>query len=318
MAREYLHQLKDFADLIRIVGDDLSVNPVLVEKDYWIMHSLYGLQQMGLSFELKGGTSLSKGLGIIDRFSEDIDIRIEPPAELKVAVNPKQQKPAHIESRKAFYDWLAQKIAIDGITSVERDTEFDDHDYYRGGGIRLGYPSHNGSLAGLKDGILLEVGFDDVSPNVPRTISSWAYEHASQSGVEVIDNRAVDVACYHPGYTFVEKLQTISTKFRRQQEDGDFPANFMRHYYDVYCLLKVPEVRAFIGTADYAAHKKRRFRGADNPVLADNGAFLLHDAGTRALYAEAYARSAALYYSSQPPFDEIIATLQEAVLIDGI
>jgi predicted nucleotidyltransferase component of viral defense system len=43
-----------------------------VEKDYWIMHGLYGLQQMGMSFELKGGTSLSKGYGIIERFSEDI------------------------------------------------------------------------------------------------------------------------------------------------------------------------------------------------------------------------------------------------------
>ena len=26
---------------------------------YWIMHGLYGLQQLGLTFELKGGTSLS-------------------------------------------------------------------------------------------------------------------------------------------------------------------------------------------------------------------------------------------------------------------
>ncbi|MEA2882414.1 MAG: hypothetical protein QOH32_1670, partial [Bradyrhizobium sp.] len=42
-------------------------------KDYWIMHSLYGLQKLGLIFELKGGTSLSKGFKIIDRFSEDID-----------------------------------------------------------------------------------------------------------------------------------------------------------------------------------------------------------------------------------------------------
>jgi predicted nucleotidyltransferase component of viral defense system len=32
-----------------------------------------------MTFELKGGTSLSMGFQIIDRFSEDIDIRIEPP-----------------------------------------------------------------------------------------------------------------------------------------------------------------------------------------------------------------------------------------------
>ncbi|SDR44975.1 nucleotidyl transferase AbiEii/AbiGii toxin family protein [Pseudovibrio sp. Tun.PSC04-5.I4] len=197
MLHEFLHQHKDFANLIRIVGEKHSIDPVLVEKDYWIMHCLYGLKEMGWSFELKGGTSLSKGLGIIDRFSEDIDIRIEPPAEQDVATNPNQQKPAHVKSRKVFYDWLAKTIAIDGIVRAERDTEFDDLRYYRSGGIRLVYETRMGSLAGLKDGILLEVGFDVVSPNAPKTISSWAYDFAA-SKAEVIDNRAVDVACYHP------------------------------------------------------------------------------------------------------------------------
>jgi predicted nucleotidyltransferase component of viral defense system len=66
------------------------------------MHCLCGLQQSGLDFELKGGTSLSKGFGIIDRFSEDIDIRIEPPTDMGVKTNPSQQKPAHVKTRKHF------------------------------------------------------------------------------------------------------------------------------------------------------------------------------------------------------------------------
>ncbi|MHB1921753.1 MAG: nucleotidyl transferase AbiEii/AbiGii toxin family protein [Chitinophagaceae bacterium] len=33
------------------------------------MHALYSLQQQGIEFELKGGTSLSKGYALIDRFS---------------------------------------------------------------------------------------------------------------------------------------------------------------------------------------------------------------------------------------------------------
>ncbi len=318
MPIEFLHNSSDFPELIRIVGDDLSIDPVLVEKDYWIMHSLYGLQQMGLSFELKGGTSLSKGYGIIDRFSEDIDIRIEPPEGMKVATNPKQQKPAHVESRREFYDWLAGEIAIDGISEIERDTEFDDETYYRRGGIRLRYGTHIGSLAGLKDGILLEVGFDTVSPNAPHMISSWAHDHAIKSGVEMIDNRAIDVACYHPGYTFVEKLQTISTKFRKQQEDGDFPVNFMRHYYDVYRLLQVSEVTEFIGTPEYAVHKEKRFRGADNPALAENEAFLLSDPQVREQYERAFDASRSLYYKSQPHFDAIMVAMAAAVKIKGV
>ena len=136
--------------------------------------------------------------------------------------------------------------------------------------------------------------------------------------VEATDNRAINVACYHPGYTFVEKLQTLSTKYRRQQEEGSFPANFMRHYYDVYRLLQELEVLEFIGTDDYTAHKKKRFRGADNPSLAENEAFLLSDPETRNTYARAYDQSRSLYYKSQPNFDVIMKALAEAVKIDGI
>lgn len=286
------------------------IAPALVEKDYWIMHCLYGLQQMGLTFELKGGTSLSKGYGIIERFSEDIDIRIEPPIGMDVKASPDHDKPTHCKSREGFYDWLASEIKIDGIVKVDRDKAFDD-DKFRSGGIRLHYESKTSAVPDLKEGILLEVGFDDVTPNQPLLISSWAYDYAIGKKVEVIDNRAKDVLCYHPGYTLVEKLQTISTKFRQQQASGKFPINFMRHYYDVYCLLDMPDVQKFIGTAEYLAHKKKRFRTGDNLVIAENEAFLLRDKKTREQYAGAYRQTPRLYYAGQPPFDEILKRVQE-------
>ena len=74
-----------------------------------------------------------------------------------------------------------------------------------------------------------------------------AYNFAKACGC-IIDNRAKGVACYDPGYTFVEKLQTVSTKFRLQQAAKDSSIDFMRHYYDIYALLRRPEVQAFIGT----------------------------------------------------------------------
>src|SRR6266481_8492683 len=114
MPPDYLHNHPNFSDLIRIVAHDQGIDPALVEKDYWIMHSLFGLQRLGLTFELKGGTSLSKGFRIIDRFSEDIDIRIEPSADQDVKTGRNQDKPAHVQSRKDFYDWLAKTIRING------------------------------------------------------------------------------------------------------------------------------------------------------------------------------------------------------------
>jgi hypothetical protein len=196
------------------------------------MHCLYGLQRLDYTFELKGGTSLSKGFQIINRFSEDIDIRIEPPKDRDVKTGRNQDKPPHIQSRRDFYDWLAQTIRIDGIEKVERDTDFDNRTLMSAG-IRLFYKSHTSALQGLKPGVLLELGFDDVTPNRNKDISSWLYDYAA-SKVDIIDNCANAVACYDPGYTFVEKLQTVSTKFRLQQAKQDSPTPFMRHYYDIF------------------------------------------------------------------------------------
>lgn len=133
---DFLHARRDFEQLLRLVADERGLDPVLVEKDYWIMHCLWGLQAQGFQFELKGGTSLSKGFGVIHRFSEDIDIRIEPPAGMDVKTGRNQDKPAHVVSRRAYYDELTARICIPGIDSVERDTQFDD-DKMRSAGIRL-------------------------------------------------------------------------------------------------------------------------------------------------------------------------------------
>lgn len=307
MATEsYLHDLPDFSDLLRVVAQQHNVSPAFVEKDYWIMHCLYGLQRQGFAFDLKGGTSLSKGYGIINRFSEDIDIRIEPEAGQNVATGRNQDSPAQRQSRKDFYDRLAEAITINGITEVLRATEFDEVPQYRSGGIRLLYKTIAPTTPALKEGILLELGFDTTTPHEAKTISSWAYDHAASLGIVVTDNRAKDVRCYHAGYTLVEKLQAISTKFRKQQEQGSFDVNFMRHYYDVYCLLQTKTVQDFIGTPAYHAHKKTRFRNDDEPDITRNEAFILSGTDVRARYAQQYERLAALCYGGLPKFEDVL------------
>jgi Nucleotidyl transferase AbiEii toxin, Type IV TA system len=164
-------------------------------------------------------------------------------------------------------------------------------------------------MKALREGVLLEVGFDTVAPNTPKDISSWTYDHAVGK-VEVIDNRANAVPCYAPVYTFVEKLQTISTKFRRQQGAGSDPVEFMRHYYDVHALLQRADVREFIGTQAYTDHKKRRFRRDDNQNIAQNEAFVMSDSKTRAIYDKAYEASSSLYYKDRPTFEQILATIK--------
>ena len=304
---EYLHDHKEFASLINILADEKKIEAGLIEKDYWIMHVLYGLKNQNFEFELKGGTSLSKGHKLIHRFSEDIDIHIKPPKEFGINENPNNCKENNVKKRKEFYDWLANEIKIPGIISVERDTAFDDADCYRSGGIRLHYKNVANKIAGVKEGILLEAGFDDVTPNAPLSINSWAFEKAHELKVDVKDNRAIDIICYHPGYTLVEKLQTIATKFRNEQSKGMKGVNFMRQYYDVFCLLGSPAVLEFIGEEEYQVHKKRRFPTADYEIpIQKNEAFLLSSPEIRADFTARYKTTAALYYQGQPDFNELL------------
>jgi len=305
---DYLHNHKDFADLLRILEEENQILAGLIEKDYWIMHVLYGLKKQGFNFELKGGTSLSKGYKIIHRFSEDIDIHIKPPKNTNIGDDPSNNTKANVQARKNFYDWLANEIKIDGIIAIERDIAFDDTKYYRSGGIRLLYESKTNSVKGLKEGILLEAGFDTVTPNNNINITSWAFEKAIVLESKLIkDNRATEIACYHPGYTLVEKLQTIATKFRQEQTTNEQRPNYMRQYYDVYCLLENEEVIKFIGTDEYFLHKNKRFPKKDLAIpIAENEAFILKSPKIREDFQKRYEATENLYYQGQPSFDLLI------------
>ena len=72
----YLH--KDdrelFKDIIIFVSRKTNVREDIVEKDYYVTLILQESSKADYPIVFKGGTSLSKAYGVIDRFSEDVDI----------------------------------------------------------------------------------------------------------------------------------------------------------------------------------------------------------------------------------------------------
>jgi len=309
----FFHELPDAKDLFATVAGEKGIPEVVVEKDYWVMHCLWGLKQQGFKFEMKGGTSLSKGWNVIDRFSEDIDMRFDPPSELNI----KGTKPQHVKARLEFFDGLASKINIPGI-SVERNRAFDD-ERAQNGGISLKYDSlfdPNPDI-GLKPDVLLEVGFARTAPNEPRSISSWVLDKALAAAdkLEVRDNRASDVVCFNPEYTFVDKLQTICRRFRqyrdRKDPEKDRPRQFMRHYYDLYRLLEVQRVLEFIPTKEYQDYKREKLRGQDAEEFKTREPFTIPDAQTRTLFGEEFKSLRGLLFSSCPSFSEVLEAISK-------
>ena|SRR3990167_2648325 len=306
----FLHELPDAKELFLVVSEEKAINPSIVEKDYWVMHTLWGLQEQGFVFELKGGTSLSKGFNIIDRFSEDIDIQIHPAASLEIKSGKNHNKKSHIEGRINFFDNLANILSINGL-AFQRDHEFDDIAKMRSAGIRGTYQSHFPSLAALKEGVLLEVGFDKTTPYDSKKISSWAYDKAIASGIKIINNQANNVKCYLAEYTLIEKLQTISTKYRvNKQRNIESPINFIRHYYDVYKLLSTEQVKRFLKTEAYQSYKLEKFGTLDEPDLTKNPAFLLSELGELDKFSSLYQRKAEIYFGASPSFEKILEQIK--------
>jgi hypothetical protein len=66
---------KDRVDIFLSAAQRLGTNAQYIEKDFWVCWTLdvvyHGLAAGGPRLLFKGGTSLSKGFGLINRFSED-------------------------------------------------------------------------------------------------------------------------------------------------------------------------------------------------------------------------------------------------------
>lgn len=66
--------LENFRLLIIDAGNYWGLEDEYIEKDYYASLFLKKLQEIEPNIVFKGGTSLSKCYGLINRFSEDIDI----------------------------------------------------------------------------------------------------------------------------------------------------------------------------------------------------------------------------------------------------
>ena len=92
-----------------------------------------------------------------------------------------------------------------------------------------------------------------------------------------------------------------------------FPTNFLRHYYDVYCLLSMEDVQAFMREPAYQDRKIQRFRSGDKIVIAQNPAFVLERPNERQLFAQEFKKTKALYYQGQPDFKDILERIQDSI-----
>lgn len=237
-ATGFIHEDSEWRELLELVSAAMDRDISLVEKDYWVIHTLWALLHQGFELWFRGGTSLSKGFDLIERFSEDIDVRIDAGA-VEGLTDPKlswKNEKQGIQERNRWFDDLTAALDVPACQVARNPAGSDPR--CRSAWIEVTYPALAvGTLPGaMKSFVLLEAGRARVVPFVPRSLSSWVHdwlENSEQLG-DYRDNRPQGVRCIHPWVTCLEKIDAIARRFPRSDADA---ASFVRHYEDTARIL---------------------------------------------------------------------------------
>jgi hypothetical protein len=214
-----------------------------VEKDYWLTEALRAMvlyaESVGITIILKGGTSLSKAFGLIQRFSEDVDVLVVFP-ELSKGACERHLK-ALIAAAGAAIDVEPVSDSQRAVTGVKRVA-------------RLQYPRRASDSAGSSEGVQLEMhSIGGASPRVVMGIRSLLAEHLTteQLGEPFDEIEEFEVPVVSACRTLVEKLIILHGAHSDSSETGRHRRlKTVRHYYDVWALLGSPEVLSDLKGAD--------------------------------------------------------------------
>lgn len=294
----------------------LGMTPAVVEKDFWVtwvLHRLFANPDLARVLMFKGGTSLSKAYGLIERFSEDIDLILDwrvlskddPLAERSRTKQSRfndeidQQAQAHIAG-----PLLEQVAAATGEVCTCAIGTDDAHV------IEVRYPAAFPDTY-LRPEVRLEIGpLAAWLPHEERQITAYAV----QAFPRVFQLREFPVRVIRAERTFWEKATILHHEAHRPS-DSPLPARYSRHYYDLARMAASPVKDAALADTDLLAAVvafKQRFypRAWARYDLARRGSLRLLPGGETLTALEAdYRAMADMIFGRRLDFAEIMARL---------
>lgn len=311
--------------LVAATAESLGIAAAFIEKDFWVIEVLRAATTKGqlivakdgrthaVQTIFKGGTSLSRAYGLIERFSEDVDLLVAfPDADLSIRARDRVLK----NLRDAVAAHLGVEfVAIADTTGVKRN-------------VRYPYPSRHGSAV-VAEGVLLEMGSRGGSyPARRRDLRSLIANHAINTvgdGEDTWEEFAtVPVSVLAPERTLLEKLALLHDGASRFPDD---PARTKllqggRHLYDVHALLNSDDVVAALralGPAgvqalwtDIDEHSLNAdFSFTPRPEDGFHASPLLDpQSACQGIVRQGYAAAMELVYGVRPSFDECLETIR--------
>lgn len=266
--------LADMRQSAYAVAENKGISEAAVEKDWWvtaIIKVLFSLSPSRYMF-FKGGTSLSKGWDLIDRFSEDIDIALhrdfylnERGKECAKAETNNQIKNLRIANRDfilgEFADELKDKLVEAGLgdcrvmpITATKDGLLIDHDSDPVV-IEVGYPARVSSDAYVRPVVKVEISCLSMKePYEVKCISSLVGE----AFPDIDDETFAEIPTITPTRTFLEKAFLLNEEYQRRSPRT---VRMSRHLYDLERLMDTPFAYAALSDMklyeEIIAHRQR-------------------------------------------------------------
>jgi hypothetical protein len=303
-----------------------NLSPVILEKDFWVSWLLGILfsSEFAEALVFKGGTSLSKVFGVIERFSEDIDLSLSPEfLRLPKAGTSRNQANKWMQRAEAACRVAVQKQIAPALETAAAAVlgkregswfEFLTDSLTSSPVLLFHYPSTQPpGMNYLRRSVKLEFGsLTDQQPVGRHPVRPWVAEILP----EAFPDWRCGVVALEIERSFWEKATILHTEYHRPA-DKPTPDRFSRHYADVAALTRHAAAMKAIedhDLRDRVVAWKGQFFGSSwaNYHLAKPGTFRLIPPDQRlpALRRD-YQAMREMYLSPPPAFDDVLATLAD-------
>ena len=310
-----------------------GVPEFIVEKDFWVcwlLGHIFATPKLGAECVFKGGTSLSKVFGAIDRFSEDIDLGLTP-ASLGWQESDLDDAPSNSQRQKCnkqlqadcavaveaqFMPELETVVAaaLGAHTKTDRWLSFDLDAVSHSPVILFPYPRAVAPGAYIPPLVKMEFGsLTDQRPTGTHLITPSVAELAP----DAFDDFHAEVVSLEIERTFWEKATILHAEYHRPT-DQPLRDRFARHYSDFASLWKHPAGPAAADRVDLLErvriHKSRFFasRWAHYDTALPGSLRLVPPDSRIAELRRDYAAMEPMFLSPPPDFVSILATLRGA------
>ena len=312
----------------------MAVSGVMVEKDFWVswlLGLLFADPALAPHLVFKGGTALSKVYGVIDRFSEDIDLSMSPAfvgadESVFTAMKSRTRRDAALAQMRAqcgeqTRNVLMPRLELAIVEHLGRRSggaswlRYEDDAVVRSPVVHFEYPA--ASEAGfeyLRREVKLELGsLTDQRPTEQHAVRPWVVDDFPAA----FPDWQCQVTALELARTFWEKATILHAEHHRPAEQAT-PDRYARHYADMERLLRHPDATAML--ADHALcervveWKSRVFaRQWARYDLARPGTFRLLPSDERlAALARDYGQMRPMFIAAPPEFDAVLTRLADA------